>query len=76
MKNRLLIIDDLPDICEIVSGSRMMERLSQGAQSERKEAAMICGIIMSAVVIIVMLSSLMDCIYLELTHDDRNMPDF
>jgi len=54
----------------------MMERLSQGAQSERKEAAMICGIIMSAVVIIVRLSSLMDCIYLELTHDDRNMPDF
>lgn len=37
---------------------------------------MIFGILMSAVVIVVMLSSLMDCIYLELTHDDRNMPDF
>ncbi len=46
MKNRLFIIDDLQTYAKLCLDSRMMERLSQRAQSERKGADMIFGIIM------------------------------
>jgi len=44
MKNRLLIIDDQPDICEIVSGSRMHEAIEPQTRSEKNGVAMRFGI--------------------------------